>query len=112
MAKTATTAELSKITTQPSLEDLVREPSIDSLMTLARRLSHLTKTASVALANVHASNNRIDNGSDPALDAVTMSRLRAMATTLHDFSHAMRNILLIGVHSEDERRKILSEYVG
>jgi hypothetical protein len=119
-APTTTTPELSKINTAPSLEDLMREPSIDGLMSLAQRLSSLTKAASVALANAHFVNGRIDHRNylraseyvGPPLDAPTMSRLRAMSVACSEFSLALRNARLLGVHDETERASIIADYIG
>jgi hypothetical protein len=80
-----------------------------SLMALGGRLADLTEAASIALANFHFTQSRVDHGSMDRgglrnahavapVDATAMARLHTMATACREFANAMRNAAAIGVH--------------
>ena len=91
------------------LDELMREPSLDSLMALGGRLADLTETASIALADFNFAKSRVDHGSMDRgglrnahavapVDATAMARSHTMATSCREFANAMRNAAAIGVH--------------
>lgn len=92
-----------------TLDEIMREPTLDSLMALGGRLADLTEAASIALANFHFTQSRVDHGSMDRgglrnahavapVDATAMARLHTMATACREFANAMRNAAAIGVH--------------
>jgi hypothetical protein len=96
-----------------SLEDMLKEPTLDSLMAIGERLSELTRAASIALSQFNFKQSRVDHGDykqGPAqgripgflaaapFDEVARARVHAMASACHEFSLAMRNAANIGVH--------------
>src|ERR1700721_3825741 len=49
-----------------SLEDMLREPSLDDLMKVGARLAELTRAASIALSQFHFTQSRVDHGATGA----------------------------------------------
>jgi hypothetical protein len=100
----AATAEAPAVPTATSLEDLLAEPTLDGLMTIAKRLADLTHDASIALSIFHHVHNR--QGS--AVNADDLARLHSMAGACRDFSLAIRNARAIGVHDLKVKAEIMA----
>jgi hypothetical protein len=88
-------------------------PTLDSLLEMAIELGKSANTISKALTEHVNGMSCIDHGNYRApnvvepMDHTMRSKITVLITALHDFRLAMRHALLIGVHDEGEKTKII-----
>jgi hypothetical protein len=87
-------------------------PTWDSLLDMAIELAKSASNLSQALTACNAASrvdygNTLNKATPEPIDHAMRSRLNHTITALHDFRLSMRHALLIGVHDEDEKTKII-----